>query len=647
MSTSTSRTFCGALTLAIALIAASAGSAWGALADIETPVVSGPEPTTATSHPFLATDIDLAKYGYVEEEFEYAGDAFGYDTSVPLTTATKVTTGGVGNDGKFPYRTRMIVRRPTDPAKFNGTVVVEWLNVTAGYDLEANWSGDPQYLLDNGYAYVGISAQRVGVNYLKTWDAARYGDLDTTAGGTVTPNDALSYEIFSAGVKALLGAGGGADPLGPLATPTTVIASGESQSGGRLSTYYNAIQPLHEAVDAFLITVSTSPVRDDRPEKVIRVLSETENASQHTEPDDASYRHWEVAAGSHVPFMAYQNWQATVDRDAGGQDVACEKFPLSTVQWPFVVNSAYANLVGWSNGGTAPPIAPRGEYVNPTTLARDSLGIAQGGIRLPEVTVPVAVNTGANLPDPAGPPLSIFCFLLGSHEVFPQTQLDTLYRDYGDYMEKVAPAAQTVADQGFILNEDVPRLIAQHAEFPNLRPTVPERTSGKPKNKGKFTLSWDGSRAPATTFTLEQSKNKGKKWSAVAGGETLAAPEFTFGGKGAKDGDWIYRVRSQSVIPANVVEAEHTITTPFSDASSKTTVDKTKPKLKLKCPGKVAVGANAFAKIKAKDKGVGLKKNPSGKVKIKTRKAGTQTIKAVAVDRLGNKSKAKCKVKVG
>jgi hypothetical protein len=31
------------------------------------------------------------------------------------------------------------VRRPVDPKKFNGTVIVEWVNVTSGYNNDALW----------------------------------------------------------------------------------------------------------------------------------------------------------------------------------------------------------------------------------------------------------------------------------------------------------------------------------------------------------------------------------------------------------------------------------------------------------------------------------------------------------------------------
>ena len=37
--------------------------------------------------------------------------------------------GGAIVDGGHPYKTRIIVRRPASPGKFNGTAVIEWNNV--------------------------------------------------------------------------------------------------------------------------------------------------------------------------------------------------------------------------------------------------------------------------------------------------------------------------------------------------------------------------------------------------------------------------------------------------------------------------------------------------------------------------------------
>jgi hypothetical protein len=631
-----------------AVLAVGAGPAMGAIGDVETPAIAGPVASTADSTPWAATDQPLASYGYVEREYEYSGDAFAYDTSGDIDEdGSKITTGGLANDGRHPYRTRMIVRRPADPADFNGTVVVEWQNVTATFDLEANWFGDPEYLLENGYAYVAISAQRAGVNSLKLWDAARYGDLDVTDGGALT-GDELSYEIFAAGIKALLDGGTGADPLGPLAKPDTVIASGESQSGSRLSTYYNKIQPLHEIIDAFLITVSSGQVRDDGGVPLIRILSETENRTPRTEPDTANYRHWEVAGGSHLPRMAFDNFQAPIERDLGlTLSASCEQYPLSRVQWPFVVNSAYEHLARWTNGGAAPPIAPRGRYDTSDELVRDELGIAQGGIRLPEMSVPARLNTGINAIGTGGGIFSGFCFLLGSTEDLSDETLLARYDDWADYIAQVTAKANAVAGQGFILEEEVPRLIQMHREVPNLRPPAPARTAGKAKNKGGFTLAWQGTEAPQSTFELQRSKDGGKSWSGVEGAAALDDPVYRFAGEGRpEDGKWTYRTRSSTTIPADAVREEFVVTTPWSESSEKVTVDRTKPRLKLRCPKKVKQGKRAFARIKASDRGVGLRKDPSGKKRIKTKRAGKRKIKATAVDKLGHKRKKSCKVKV-
>ena len=88
----------------------------------------------------------------------------------------------------------MVVRRPVKAKNFNGTVLVEWYNVTIGFDVEANWfrSTKRSWPAD---ASVGISAQHVGINYLKTWSPARYGSLDVTEGGTIN-NDALNWDIY-------------------------------------------------------------------------------------------------------------------------------------------------------------------------------------------------------------------------------------------------------------------------------------------------------------------------------------------------------------------------------------------------------------------------------------------------------------------
>ena len=59
-----------------------------------------------------------------------------------------------------PFRTRIVVRRPVDPSRFNGTVVVEWNNVSMAHDLMLT---DIRGLAAAGFAFVGVSAQPLGI----------------------------------------------------------------------------------------------------------------------------------------------------------------------------------------------------------------------------------------------------------------------------------------------------------------------------------------------------------------------------------------------------------------------------------------------------------------------------------------------------
>ena len=216
--------------------------------------------------------MDLAKAGYVEEEYFITGQATRY-TITGTNTATVPSTG-------HPYSTRIVVRRPASAAKFNGTVIAEWINVSNQWDQEVDWFQSHEHFLREGYAWVGVSAQRVGLHSatgLRAWSPTRYGALDVTAGNTIT-DDSLSYDIFSQAVKAIRSPAG-LDPLGPLAAPDYVIATGHSQSAGRLRTYANSIQPLSNILDATVLHGGGGAMRTDLPMPIFRINSEGDIAA--------------------------------------------------------------------------------------------------------------------------------------------------------------------------------------------------------------------------------------------------------------------------------------------------------------------------------------------------------------------------------
>ena len=118
---------------AAALLATSPAEPAGAA--VPNPTVSGPVPESVApgdpSHDYIFFTSDLVeKFGYVEEEFFLEGTANVYDTP-PLATGSVISSG-------HPYKTRIVVQRPKHKSRFNGTVILEWQNVTASYDIDAS-----------------------------------------------------------------------------------------------------------------------------------------------------------------------------------------------------------------------------------------------------------------------------------------------------------------------------------------------------------------------------------------------------------------------------------------------------------------------------------------------------------------------------
>lgn len=416
------------------------------------------EVTVPGTHPMDASVVDLAKYGYAEQEYFASGTANRYRIKNPSETATLV-------DGGHPYKTRIMVRKPLDPKRFNGTVVVEWYNVSAGQDLDFCWGGSYDYLMREGYAWVGVSVQRVGIKQLNAWSPARYGTLDAEAsnddpqGSTLDDRgDVLSWDIFGQVGAALLNHGGPSDPLAGLAIKR-LIAAGESQSALRLTFYYNSIQPLHKLYRGFLYYDAAGSLRSDT--KVPAISVGTEFGATFpviaVTGDNPFLRRWPVAGTSHVSFQemdGYVDVETLRDgflKSPDGKPVSltqatlgCKQTPLwSKVPTELVLNSAYEHLNRWIIDGTDVPAAPQFERNSDGTLKRDADGELLGGIRLPQLAAPTAQNSGFN----SGPGT---CMLAGFHHDYSLAELQARYHDHARYVREVDKATQEVLKAGFL-----------------------------------------------------------------------------------------------------------------------------------------------------------------------------------------------------
>ena len=381
-----------------------------AVSSIGSPALSVPVTGGARGQAFGAWSEKDAPAGFTEEERFLSGTATSY--------AKSGTWGVDGNWRVAPattaaYTVRMLVRRPRDAARFNGVVVVEWLNVTAQAEGAADYQQMQELLVRDGYAWVGVGAQAVGVNAprtgLKAWDPTRYAPL-------VHPGDAYSYDIFSQAAQAIRHSSR-EQPLGDLRV-RHVIATGRSQSAFRLVTYINAVHPLARLFDGYLVhsrganaagLTAEALVRDAAdpipPGARIRTDLDVPVLDLQTEGDmvalrshltrqdpNPHYRRWEVAGAAHAESP---RWVVEVPPPLEmGQ--GCKE-PINTAPHHAVVKAALHALARWVRDGVAPPQSPAVELGNPSDadpVVRDNYGIAKGGIRLPEVEAPTATITG-------------------------------------------------------------------------------------------------------------------------------------------------------------------------------------------------------------------------------------------------------------
>ena len=453
--------------------------------DVARPTVTGP--VTGGSHdgPWGAMSQEIAdEYGYVEEEYFLAGDATSYEAD-----------GELGEDGKWAvtpsgtaaYTTRVVVRRPADAEDFDGTVFVEWFNVTAGIDGDPDFGLIHRELLAHGSAYVGVSAQQVGVEggdgaltmpgmpatqALKQWDPARYGDLSH-------PGDPYSYDIYSQAAQAVRRPGD-VDILDGLEA-RHVIAIGESQSAARLVTYVDAVHPVAGIFDGYLIHsrggggaplgeggspigAGTARIRDDLDVPVLQYETETDlygvlGFAAARQDDSDLLRTWEVAGTAHADRSLLDYGASTAaDVGAAGFDLASLCGSINEGNQGLVLRAAVAALRTWVVDGEAPPSAPPLE-TSGDAIARDARGIALGGIRTPLVDAPVAALTGE-----APPGRSVLCMLFGDTQPFDAAVLAELYAAPQDYVDAVTAAASAAVDAGFLLQADADTLVAAAEE---------------------------------------------------------------------------------------------------------------------------------------------------------------------------------------
>ncbi|OLR92505.1 alpha/beta hydrolase domain-containing protein [Actinokineospora bangkokensis] len=405
--------------------------------------------------------VDFDGMGYEEAEYLMSGSATTYGQQGFWTDNGFWDAKATGSP--TPYKTRLLVERPKDPAKFNGTVIVEWMNVTFGVDIPVDLSQSYTYAAKHGYAYVGVTAQKAGADKLVALDPARYQ-------GVSLPNDDISYDVLTQAARAVR-----ADPaITGGGTVRTVLATGHSQSAARLVTYVNAVQPQEKAYDGFLVhgraSFSTgisgllpnanARIRTDLTAPVFVLQSETDvPLSSGVRQDSDRVRTWEVAGTAHADRYGMDLYDAVNARDKSinnGAPTVCDT-PINAMTFRYAENAALDHLTRWAQGGTPPPTAQPITTTFGVLVQRDKDGNALGGVRLPDLAVPV--NTYG--PNNSGGNVLGACLLLGTTKPLPRSRITQLYPDHATYVKKFTAAADSAQRSGFLLPEDRAEAIAR------------------------------------------------------------------------------------------------------------------------------------------------------------------------------------------
>ncbi len=460
------------------------------------PTVRGPLPVSEASRPWLAashtqTPVDLASLGWVEEEFLVSGSASVHDWA-PGEGLLTVSANA-------PYGTRLLLRRPGDPARFNGTVVVELLNDARVYDWAFLWALSWQHFVDEGMVWVGISHTPQAIEALKRFDAERYAGLGMAnptpaeacgQPATTSPfEEGLQWDAISQ-TGALLKAGLPGGPLQGFAVQRLILTSHHGQAG----TYANSLHPqarltdgrrvydgfLLESADATLRLrrCGSAPAAGDARQvvrnagvPVIRIVPEGEalaaSATRRADSDDPAdpFRQLEIPAAPRMDRLYFEHLPAIADQLRAGQPASNGKWPydyrcepdIDLLDLPikrFLVNGAFANLERWASEGTPPPRAERLQIADPGTesasFVRDEAGNVAGGIRHPYVTVPTARYSGNSPPR---------CATIANRQPFGWARLQQLYGSPDAYAARVAAAVEQLERERWITPRDAGRLL--------------------------------------------------------------------------------------------------------------------------------------------------------------------------------------------
>jgi hypothetical protein len=373
---------------------------------------------------------DLAHFKYVTREYFVTGTANGQ-----------------------PYKTRIVIRQPSENSKFSGLVLAESMHPSGN-----PWMFHFTHTYSMTEGHIGLEILTSATQGFADFNPERYKDLAVANG--------QAGEII-AQVGALLKSPRADNPLAGLPI-RKMILTGSSASAGVVVNYLpthmvQRLADLKPIYDGFMPTSNGANLRMvDVPMIQVPTMREVFEGNGPTRRDGDvpgnQFRIYEFAGMAHID-----------SRDAVAYYPDPCKLPISRFPLAAYMSVALNHLWQWLDKGTAPPHADR-YYVDFNTesdgslLALDEYGNVKGGIRNPYVDVPAAKfgvpNSGAEPPIKNPHPFiaargeaaqNQLCGLANYQINLAPAQLKMLYKDKKTYQTRVQQRYDELMKAGWAL----------------------------------------------------------------------------------------------------------------------------------------------------------------------------------------------------
>lgn len=437
--------------------------------------------------------LPVAKEG--EEIFEPRGAYRGDPQAAGYISEEWLASGEV--DG-HPYKTVVFVRRPSDPAKFSGTLIVEPLHAASAAPL---WIYTSRYQLRSGHATAVVYSQKSPLDtYVKTTNAERYGDLniwsESDPAGVPSrqgvPADAAERQqfferrrrinILSTPILAQVGAA--LRTNGPLEGYHLrhILLVGHSQTGGVGTNY---ILDAHDSVrlpggapiyDGFFPSGAPRAPFGPRDVPLVQVLSEGDIGDptrpgredrQYRRPDSDEpgdrYRLYELAGTGHMGtrYPPYNDPKTWMQDSTGTSGKISADARINSMPHGAMFSMGLSHLVRWVSEGVTPPGADRIKAGPDGLFVKDEFGNSIGGVRSAQLDVPrLKYYSNPGLKEDGTPARGV----VGLEEPLPQEVLQRLYPDRDAYLKAFNKRLEGLVGEGWLLPEDAQEISAEEAE---------------------------------------------------------------------------------------------------------------------------------------------------------------------------------------